>query len=83
METTELDRPHRWAERGSWHGFRAVLALDFAEHPRGCEVTASMTLRGRGVRLPVALLLGAVAPYAVRADLRHAAKVLSRAAGDR
>jgi uncharacterized protein YndB with AHSA1/START domain len=78
METTELDRPRRWGERGTWRGFHADLALDFAEAPGGCEVAVSMSLAGRGVRAPLARLLGVVAPYAVRGDLRRAATALSR-----
>ena len=31
METTELDRPRRWAERGTWRGIAATLVLDFAQ----------------------------------------------------
>ena len=27
METTELERPHRWTERGTWRGFDATLTL--------------------------------------------------------
>jgi uncharacterized protein YndB with AHSA1/START domain len=78
METTELDRPRRWAERGTWRGFHADLALDFAPAPGGCEVAFTMSLAGRGPRAPLARLLGAVAPYAVRGDLRRAATALSR-----
>lgn len=78
METTELDRPRRWAERGTWRGFRAELALDFTEAPAGCEVEASLRLSAAGPLAPLAAALRAVAPYAVRADLRRAAGVLSR-----
>ena len=78
METVELDRPRRWAERGSWHGFRATLALDLAEAPGGCDVAVTMRLTAGGLRAPVAWVLGAVAPYAVRSDLRRAAAVLAR-----
>ena len=78
METTELDRPRRWTERGTWRGFAATLTLDLAETAGGCAVTATVRLRGRGPAAPVAAVLGAVAPYAVRADLRSAARLLSR-----
>ncbi|MBZ5738337.1 SRPBCC family protein [Nocardioides mangrovi] len=73
MTTTELDRPHRWTETGTWRGFAATLTLTFVATPGGCEVTATMSLNGAGLRAPLARALGLVAPYAVRGDLRHAA----------
>jgi uncharacterized protein YndB with AHSA1/START domain len=81
MTTTELDRPGRWAETGTWRGFAAELALDLAEvpgQPGRCTATFALSLTGRGGRAPVAWLLGRLAPYAVRSDLRRAARVLSR-----
>jgi len=77
METTELDRPHRWSERGTWRGLSATLTLTFRDAPDGCEVEPTMRLAGRGAARPVARLLGLVAPGAVRADLRRAARVLA------
>ena len=77
METTELDRPRRWSERGTWRGFSATLTLDFAPTATGCDVGVDMRLRGRGVARPVAALLGLVSPRAVRADLRRAAALLA------
>ena len=77
METTELDRPVRWSERGTWRGFAAVLTLDFAEAPAGCEVTATMQVSGRGATALPARVLGLLAPRAVRADLRRAARLLA------
>jgi uncharacterized protein YndB with AHSA1/START domain len=76
MVTTELDRPRRWTERGSWRGLAATLTLDLAETGTGCDVTATVVLTGRGLAAPVALALGVLAPYAVRGDLRHAASRL-------
>ncbi|GAA4707783.1 hypothetical protein GCM10023349_27910 [Nocardioides conyzicola] len=73
METTELDRPHRWTETGTWRGISATLTLVFTETAAGCDVEPTMVLRGRGVLAPVARVLGLAAPYAVRSDLRHAA----------
>jgi hypothetical protein len=67
METTVLDRPHRWAERGTWRGITATLTLDFADTATGCDVTASFE---------IARLLRAPALRAVRSDLRHAASTL-------
>lgn len=78
METTELARPHRWTERGTWRGFDATLTLEFAPAPGGCEVEYDLILRGRGLARPLALLLGAASPLAVRNDLRRAAGILSR-----
>ena len=77
METTELDRPQRWSERGTWRGFSATLPHTFAATDTGCEVTPTMSLRGSGPRAPLARLLGIMAPYAVRSDLRHAASTFS------
>ena len=68
MQTTELDRPRRWSERGTWRGIAATLTLTFAESPTGCDVTATVS---------AALPLRLVAPYAVRRDLRRAASTFS------
>lgn len=78
METTELDRPRRWSERGTWHGFVAVLALDFTETADGCDVVATMRVSGRGAAALPARVLGVLAPRAVRSDLRRAARALRR-----
>jgi hypothetical protein len=64
METTELDRPRRWSERGTWHGISATLTLEFAETPTGCDVSATFDI-ARPLRAP--------ALWAVRGDLRRAA----------
>jgi hypothetical protein len=64
METTELDRPRRWTERGTWRGITATLTLDFAETATGCDVTATFAI-ARPLRTP--------ALWAVRSDLRRAA----------
>jgi uncharacterized protein YndB with AHSA1/START domain len=77
METTELDRPHRWSERGTWRGFDATLTLTFRPTADGCDVEPTMRLAGTGIAAPVARLLGLVAPGAVRSDLRRAARLLA------
>jgi hypothetical protein len=78
MQTTELDRPRRWTERGTWRGFSATLTLTFTETPAGCDVVSTMAVRGGGFRAPLAVVLDALAPYAVRSDLRHAARRLAQ-----
>jgi uncharacterized protein YndB with AHSA1/START domain len=74
METTELERPHRWTERGTWRGISAELTLDLVATPTGCEVTATFAITGP--RLLVAPLR-ALAPLGIRGDLRHAASTFS------
>lgn len=74
MATTELDRPRRWTEVGTWRGISATLTLVFTATPSGCAVEPTMTLRGRGVAAPLARVVALVAPTAVRADLRRAAR---------
>ena len=80
METTELDRPRRWTERGTWHGISAVLTLEFSPAAGGCEVAYTMRLDGRGPLVLVTAALNLIAPLAVRADLSRAAGILSRGA---
>jgi uncharacterized protein YndB with AHSA1/START domain len=77
METTELDRPHRWTEIGTWRGFSATLTLTFTDAADGCDVEPTMVVRGRGLRRPLGAVLNLAAPYAVRSDLRHAAAMLT------
>ncbi len=77
METTELDRPRRWSERGTWRGFSAVLTLVFTPSATGCDVGVDMRLHGRGLARPVAAVLGLLSPAAVRGDLRRAADLLA------
>ena len=77
METTELDRPHRWAELGRWRGFHAFLALTFVADGAGSEVVFEFAVEGRGALRPVGAALTTLAGPAVRADLRRAADILS------
>ncbi len=67
METTELDRPRRWTERGTWRRITATLTLEFRPTPTGCDVVADFAINPL-LRLP--------ALWAVRGDLRHAASRL-------
>ncbi len=77
MVTTELDRPRRWTERGTWRKVSAELTLDFAPAPGGCEVGVHMHLAATGLLRPLGPLLTRVSPLAVRADLKRAAAILT------
>ena len=81
METTALERPRTWTERGTWRGIDAVLTLDFVADGAGCRVAPTFRLTGRGPLRPVAAVLTAVSGGAVRADLARAARILSPRAG--
>jgi hypothetical protein len=76
METTVLERPRSWTERGTWGPIAAELTLTFTARHGGCTVRPAFTLSGRGPAGLVARALGALAPYAVRSDLRRAADLL-------
>jgi uncharacterized protein YndB with AHSA1/START domain len=73
MRTTELERPHRWTEEGTWRGYAAALTLVFTPTDDGCDIDATVLITG-----PLVSLLRRVAPGAVRRDLRHAARLLSQ-----
>ena len=77
METTRLDRPAVWTERGVWRGIEAVLTLRFADTPDGCTVTPEFVVRGRGPARLLGPLLTRAAVLAVPSDLRRAARILS------
>ena len=74
MRTTELDRPARWSESGTWRFVRADLTLDLAEAPTGCAVDYRFRIHALG---PLGLAATAVSVPAVRADLRRAARLLA------
>ena len=83
MRTTELDRPHRWTEVGTWRGINATLTLVFtAAGERACDIEATMRLSGRGLYAVPAAVAGLAAPLAVRTDLAGAARALARQSGD-
>lgn len=73
METTVLEHGEtaRWTERGEWKAYAAELTLDLTSTADGCEVVATFDLRGPG-----GFALRRVAPYAIAADLRRAARLL-------
>lgn len=76
MTTTELDRPTRWTESGTWRFVRADLTLTFASvGDDACEVTYSFRFFGLG---PLGSVVSAVSRPAVGADLRRAAGILAR-----
>ncbi len=77
METLELDRPTRWTESGTWRSIRATLTLDFVPVGQQCRVDATFVVTGTGLARPVGPALTRMAPYAVRSDLRRAARILS------
>jgi hypothetical protein len=82
LETTVLDRPRRWSERGVWGGITATLTLAFEPAPSGCRVQADLAVTGAGLARPLCPALTLAARMAVPADLRRAARILSeRAAG--
>ena len=77
METTVLERPHRWTEVGRWHGIDAELTLEVAEDGDGCQVTPTFTVTGRGVAAVPAFVVDKVAVIGVYSDLRRAARLLA------
>ena len=76
METTALERPVRWSERGTWRGVSATLTLTFAPAPDGCDVGVDFRITGRGLLGPAMAALSVASRPAVRADLRRAARIL-------
>jgi uncharacterized protein YndB with AHSA1/START domain len=78
MRTTELVRPSRWSESGTWRFVRADLTLDFDESPDGCTVRYRFRIHALGA---VGLAASLVAVPAVRADLRRAARILEARPG--
>jgi uncharacterized protein YndB with AHSA1/START domain len=75
MRTTELDRPHRWTEVGTWRGITATLTLVFTpDGADACTVAATMKLGGRGLYAVPAAAAGLAAPLAVNVDLASAAR---------
>jgi len=82
METTRLERPTTWTERGVWRRITADLTLTFTPAGHGCLVTAEATVTGRGVVRPLGPLVAHAAALVVPHDLERAAILLSeRASG--
>lgn len=76
METTALDRPVLWTERGTWHGIAAELTLRFVPRGAGCTVFAEARATGRGLLRPLGPVINVAARFAVPGDLRRAARLL-------
>jgi uncharacterized protein YndB with AHSA1/START domain len=76
MEVTEVDPGRSWAEVGHWRGIGAGLRLGFAEIPTGTVVTATVDVTSSLPLRPVGWVVRHLAPYAVRSDLRRAARAL-------
>jgi hypothetical protein len=76
MRTTELDRPRRWSETGTWRFVRADLTLTFEPvDESSCDVTYEFAIHALG---PLGRLASSLSRPAVAADLRRAAEVLAR-----
>jgi uncharacterized protein YndB with AHSA1/START domain len=76
MQVTEAEPSTRWAEVGHWRGIEATLRLEFSELSHGTRVTATVDLTTSWPQRPVGWVLRSLAPYAVRSDLRRAARAL-------
>jgi uncharacterized protein YndB with AHSA1/START domain len=76
MEVTEVEPATSWAELGHWRGIEASLRLEFAVVPQGTRVTATVDVMTAWPQRPVGWVLRRLAPYAVRSDLRRAARAL-------
>jgi hypothetical protein len=90
MRITEVEPARVWAEVGRWRGIEAELRLTFAPLPvdrppvsgstQGTRVTAVVDLRTPVLLAPLGVVLRALAPGAVRGDLRRAARAVGSSA---
>jgi hypothetical protein len=67
------EAPGVWREVGRWRGLAADLTLRFTPVDSGTRLDGSVALTGP---LPVRLVLQLLAPRAIVADLRRAARIL-------
>ena len=74
LRTTELVRPARWSESGTWRFVRADLTLELAETPSGCAVDYRFRIHTLG---PLGAVVSRISAPVVRADLRRAASRLT------
>lgn len=77
MVITDMEDDVLWAETGRWKAVSADLELRFAPHGEGCRVQASFGVQGRGGWRPVGWAATRAGLFAVRSDLRKAARLLS------
>ncbi|MFP3712233.1 SRPBCC family protein [Puerhibacterium sp. TATVAM-FAB25] len=70
--------PGAWSEVGTWRGLRARLRLTFAPDAAGTALGVELSVDGAWPWLPVVVVLRALAPWAVRSDLRRAARIVQR-----
>jgi uncharacterized protein YndB with AHSA1/START domain len=83
LEIVELTPPGAdgeggaWSEVGAWRGLRARLRLTFAQGAGdGTVLGVHVQFDSSRRWLPVRLVLQTLAPFAVRRDLRRAARIL-------
>jgi hypothetical protein len=79
----EHGAPGAWSEVGAWHELRARLRLTFAPDVSagagaGTTLGVEVAVEGAWPWLPAVLVLRALAPHAVRSDLRRAARIVQR-----
>ena len=77
MVITQLEPDVVWAETGRWKAIEADLTLGFAPRAGGCSVAVSFGVRGRGLLRPVGWVATGAGLFAVRSDLRKAARILA------
>ena len=77
LRVTAEDPGRLWAEEGEWRGVVAELRLDLRRVSGGTRVVATVDVRTPRVLAPLGVLLRLLAPYAVRSDLRRAARLLA------
>ena len=93
LEITEMSPPSAtasantvgvWAEVGRWRGLTASLTLTFssdAAAPGATEVGVAVDISGGGIWTVPAVVVRRLAPPAIGADLRRAARIIE--AGER
>lgn len=77
MVITQMDTDVLWAETGRWKAIRADLTLGFSPREGGCTVAVAFGVHGRGLLRPVGWAATAAGLFAVRGDLRKAARILA------
>ena len=82
LETVELTPYRVWTERGTWHGVRATLSLNFTDLVAGCRVRADGEVTGSGAWALPAGAAGLLASRAIAADLRKAGRILASRSRD-